>query len=834
MSDKNKEIILYKETSHNYNFIGENNLKEIYNEWDLFINWSENIGNSHYAFTVNYPNDKIHKKMFYINTYRNILALHPLEEYEKFTLDGVLYDDYGTLERDFTTEMSWFDSIHYKLDPTHEDLLTTWIFTIVEENKEGYVHLHGILAIKNIIDYNKNMKGNLLSMLKSNWSFCDVVIKDLNNFKDIKGWVRYLHQNNRWVFKPIFHITNNYVNVVEKRFLIAYKNNYNLKNTKKEVFNGKFSWKNLFCDIKPFGLILTSVDKKIYDFIGIKLNKNEIVQELFLDLVSNYMVLNNLFINKNNIYKKLKDSFISYELIGTIEYLLFDNFQNIIIPFFTSKFPIHFNNFDFYFLIKNFKNKMESDILKIKNITNNNIELDFNLMEFKDGIYNISRNTFISKKDLENNISHCKYNLCTIKYYDKSYNRVRQDKPINWINGLKNALGEDNFKDFFILCVFIANIFQPLDENIKRNFLYIYGKSNSGKTTLLSKVIYRYFGEDNIGTIVSDSNFKFQDINNKLFIILEEFRYKKSLSSDFLKLLGGEKLLTSKKYSKNHISIEGIKGLIVSNEIISEKDEDIKRALENRLYIINFINKVLYSNDNVNNLILSEEAHIIIFCNKLLFKLKYKKHSRFNQKDKSEKLYKSLTYNSKHNFGFYKYKEILEKIKREKVPDYTGLKMKYGDHWNIRLQFFHRNERNIITETKKYIDVTATTKDYNGINWILGKDPHNQFCSANHMALIDSENMRCDSFLNVGEPIKNSTVKNILEQIVDDNPDNVEIVESDLTKMFSQHFNDFTFNGKFQKCLEIKSKSSECLQIFNIKWGCNAEFFMDILFRNYK
>ena len=140
----------------------------------------------------------------YLTDWRAPLVDLPLlrsEEDEKFTLDGVLYDDYGTLERDFTTEMSWFDSIHYKLEPTHEDLLTTWIFTIVEENKEGYVHLHGILAIKNIIDYNKNIKGNLLSMFKENWSFSDVVIKDLNNFKDIKGWVRYLHQNNRWVFK---------------------------------------------------------------------------------------------------------------------------------------------------------------------------------------------------------------------------------------------------------------------------------------------------------------------------------------------------------------------------------------------------------------------------------------------------------------------------------------------------------------------------------------------------------------------------------------------------------------------------------------------------------
>ena len=48
----------------------------------------------------------------------------------------------------------------------------------------------------------------------------------------------------------------------------------------------------------------------------------------------------------------------------------------------------------------------------------------------------------------------------------------------------------------------------------------------------------------------------------KLFIILEEFKYKNSLSGEFLKLLGGERLLTSKKYSKNHISLENLKDVI--------------------------------------------------------------------------------------------------------------------------------------------------------------------------------------------------------------------------------------------------------------------------------
>ena len=121
-----------------------------------------------------------------------------------------------------------------------------------------------------------------------------------------------------------------------------------------------------------------------------------------------------------------------------------------------------------------------------------------------------------------------------------------------------NALN-NNKDDFIVLCLFIANLFQPINENSKKNFIYIHGPSNTGKTTYSTKVLSRYFGSENIGSIVGDSNFKFQDIQDKLFIILEEFKYKNSLSGEFLKLLGGERLLTSKKYSKNHISLENSK-----------------------------------------------------------------------------------------------------------------------------------------------------------------------------------------------------------------------------------------------------------------------------------
>jgi hypothetical protein len=37
------------------------------------------------------------------------------------------------------------------------------------------------------MDFNKNISNNILNRLKELGDDCDVVLKDLNNFKDIKG-----------------------------------------------------------------------------------------------------------------------------------------------------------------------------------------------------------------------------------------------------------------------------------------------------------------------------------------------------------------------------------------------------------------------------------------------------------------------------------------------------------------------------------------------------------------------------------------------------------------------------------------------------------------------
>jgi len=115
---------------------------------------------------------------------------------------------------------------------------------------------------------------------------------------------------------------------------------------------------------------------------------------------------------------------------------------------------------------------------------------------------------------------------------------------------------------------------------------------------------------------------------------MDEFRYSQSLSSDFLKLLGSEPLLTSQKYNKDHIIINKLMGVILSNYLFLEKNESVKKALFERLHIIEFLNTVNSKNIDINNLLNQEEPNIIIFCNKLYF-------SYFNKKSNREKRIKN-------------------------------------------------------------------------------------------------------------------------------------------------------------------------------------------------
>tara|TARA_B110000503_G_C6869248_1_gene297934 strand:+ start:205 stop:576 length:372 start_codon:yes stop_codon:yes gene_type:complete len=102
------------------------------------------------------------------------------------------------------------------------------------------------------------------------------------------------------------------------------------------------------------------------------------------------------------------------------------------------------------------------------------------------------------------------------------------------------------------------------------------------------------------------------------------------MSSDLLKITGQEKIIVEKKYSKEHVTIDPIPLLILSNILFKDRDNAINEALYNRMMIIEFINQIsnaeLKNNSNFKKKLKKEEVNIIIYCNKLFFKLRRDKH----------------------------------------------------------------------------------------------------------------------------------------------------------------------------------------------------------------
>ena len=765
--------------------------------------------------------------------------MHPIE----IPLEDISQEDYG--KTNYDKYLSLQHNLHfYRLDingsiPYYLDTIisysrgVSWLFLTTEENKQGVLHFHGIFAVKNLIDYNKPIAINLTQELKKKYKNIDILIKPLNHFIDIKKWIKYMHVNKIWIFKPYFYTIVSKYKYMENLFKKAYLKNYNLHNTvytglknkyhlddqnniknnnlhsiefdwlRWEVFQCPFQWEN----------------NNYINVSGCILSKNQIYPELILDLVVYYLIFKNYYIAGDFIYQKKEKFFISYNLIGSIKEILFDNFELNIISFFVSNYPCHFIGFDSWFLLKLYKNNMENVILKIKNLSTNKITLDYTLMEFTDGIYNIRLNKFYSPDKIKNNSLWV--DKATVKCYNKSYSNVRKNIPTTWIKGLQYALNYNKI-NFIVICLFLAELFQHTKEENKKHFLYVYGPSNTGKTTYLGKVLSRFFGHENVGSILNNTtDFKFQDIQNKLLIIIDEFKYRSSESSELLKLLSGEPLLTNKKYAKNHITISNLMGLILSNSRICEKNENIQQALLNRLHIVEFKNSFISKTFNIHKNLHDEEAEIIISCNKLYFAYFNKKTPRIkNSFTKTKnKTVLELTHKPSKTFSFFtfcfqnvaKYTvdfNYLREINKD-IYVQNELKKKF-DHYNFKFEVrdnfsnFHANcYASASRDGSKYCEKLIDTYEQPQYIW------YNKQCFIYNnveQKIITSINKHPRD-IEIAQTITQSLIKS----------KKLEKIENILSKNYIEN------QLMFDQCIKKIQNIQHCYEIYMIKYNTQTE-----------
>ena len=587
---ENELEIIYKDWDANDNYHESTSGRTIYeesyirkvlsNSLDIFTNWSLNLGNHHFGITINMPDTFCQR------------------------WDGISRYDYDTmdLEACANREEDIKDMIRDHF-PT-----TTYIFIVVEKNKRNMIHMHILVGIVNFMDFNYTLKNNISLVLKDRLSTTnltqsdfDIKVDSLLYFKDVKNWIMYLLKDMFiWKFPAKLYMSSIYENSTHIR----------------ELYYSFTDYVNLKVEFIFYELINNSLN----NISGIKIIHNKLNREVLLDILQYYLVLNDYFIYNNEIYQKVEGYNISYKLVGDVKSTLYDYFQKNVIKFFTLNYFYYFDGFDFQYLLKKYFLKHKNDIIKLGEISTQRIEPDFSLMEFTDGVYSIKYDRFFPKKGGK----MFSGNISTTKYYNGSYQRASRDKPDLWINGLKNALGIQgdikNNKDFVNICLYLVNIIHK-DVFTKKSTLFVYGISNTWKTSYLVKPIEHYLGNENVGYVSNSKSFKYQNLEDKLVGIIDEGRYNSSMSSDLLKIMGKENALVEKKYS-DHINIKPIPLFILSNIEFKDKDPKIDKALKNRMHIIEFINEVLSEDENFTKLLKDEEPNILIFANKLFFKLK--------------------------------------------------------------------------------------------------------------------------------------------------------------------------------------------------------------------
>lgn len=573
--------------------------KELWNLWGILTSDLIDDGNCFYALTIN--------------------------TYEGGMTDSFLNDDF-----------EYDDNPYYKLyinkitTTIYNNFPTTSLFFIVpERNKKGLLHFHCLLSIRNFIDYNLTLRNNINYVLvkyldlyskkstdqgieRDGIMSIDIKTKCLFGYVNISNWIKYLH-------KDMF-IWKNFAYIYYLISLDFKDNNYLINRIYCNYYS--LSYMKVTYHKMPINVKVRELPENLYSNIkGVILRENTLNENTLISIIQYYLILNNLFLYKGDIYKKIKDSRISYKLIGSVVDVLYTNFQENVMSFYSFNFKYYFKGFDFDFLIKSYLYKSKNPIKNTNDITTNRIELDFSICEFKDGVYSIKYNRFFP------NSEGCVFtNVSTIKYYDKSYEWTRKNRPEVWLSNVLFALGVEYDKEgkfeqneiFLTLCFCLSNAFHG-DILKKRKLMHLHGLSNSGKTTLFVDFLTNYFTVGNIGTISGSSEFKWEDLLDKIIGIVDEYKHNSKNLSNINMIVNNEVIKVPRKYK----SIKAIKPLnavyLIGNKPIIEYDCVMQETINNRMYKIQLLNKIR-GDKNLKKNIYEEEARIVLYLNKLLFK----------------------------------------------------------------------------------------------------------------------------------------------------------------------------------------------------------------------
>jgi hypothetical protein len=231
--------------------------------------------------------------------------------------------------------------------------------------------------------------------------------------------------------------------------------------------------------------------------------------------------------------------------------------------------------------------------------------LNFNLIEFLDGIYFIDLN--IKKKKEE--CIDISQPLYILHFFNRAYEDLFKfsNYPQIWKTKLLHNFTEDEFISF---CKnFRVMLFGNLETELK--ILFLLDVSNSFKSQLILDMIIKFYGFQNISFSSIDEKLKFENFNNELKFSQEMV--------DLLKNLSFGKILTIRLDPKSLKSPTSLKYIIITSNYNKRTLRLLdKNSLKSRINKLTIIDNCTLTNKEINDFE-KELPQILVYCNKIFF-----------------------------------------------------------------------------------------------------------------------------------------------------------------------------------------------------------------------
>lgn len=480
---------------------------------------------------------------------------------------------------------------------------------VLEFGETNKPHYHIILSVNNILGYNNKFIYNLKNKLLKDLNEKDLIIELIEEFNNYRNKLNYLFKEKNSLYIITLH-------TIELKEFIE----------KEKILEG----------------VKIKIDYDNYQHLSSYTKTNKKYDEYTLiNLINFYFEYKKMVLFNNIVYRKLPNKILSYEKFVEIEKLpeLIKNIFGELLFIFDSQ----LKNIDFYTLQIEYVPKIEQLIRKTKEIIISKITINFDIIEFTDGIYLLSKDKFIPKHIFENNELR---GLGTLKYYNKTYKHLKN--PDIWKNAITEALNNKNIAEE--LFYHFASVFNKKDELLgKKKTIYINGSSSTGKTTLISKPINHFYGPENVGLISNNNAFTLENVVNKQVVICDEAHHYTLNGGDLLKLLEKNNPILIERKHKEAVTTQNLNIVFLSNKELEINEKETKEALNNRLKLFVFQKKLSENVHDYNfllNNLKENEINIVVYCNKLFFK-KYVYNNSKKPKLRNKRILEKLQIESK-------------------------------------------------------------------------------------------------------------------------------------------------------------------------------------------